>query len=73
MILDFEEIKGGLGVTTTLTNTGGDDAENVEWSIVFNGPVFIGKEKSGTVTIPAGGEATIKSGFIFGIGSATVT
>jgi hypothetical protein len=35
--------------------------------------VFIGKEKSGTVTVPAGGEATISSGFIFGIGSASVT
>ncbi len=73
-IINIEEIKGGFGVTSTLTNTGGADAENVEWSIVFDGPVFIGKEKSGTVTtIPVGGEATIKSGFIFGIGPATVT
>ena len=72
-ILSIEAISGGFGVKATVANVGTADAENVEWSIVFDGPVFIGKEKVGTVTIPAGGEATIKSGFIFGIGRATIT
>jgi len=72
-ILSIKSISGGFGVKATVANMGTADAENVGWSITFDGPVFIGKEKSGTVTIPAGGEVTIKSGFIFGIGPATVT
>ena len=55
------------------TNTGSEDANNVDWTISFDGPVFIGKEKTGTVTVPAGGEATVKSGLIFGVGKATIT
>jgi hypothetical protein len=72
-ILSVESVSGGFGVKATINNLGTSDADNVEWSMVFDGPVFIGKEKSGTVTVPAGGEATISSGFIFGIGSASVT
>ena len=72
-VINIEEIKGGFGVKATVTNTGGGDAENVEWTITFDGPVFIGKEKSGTVTVPAGGTVTISSGLILGIGPATVT
>jgi len=72
-VINIEEIKGGFGVKATVTNTGGGDAENVDWTITFSGPVFIGKEKGGTVTIPAGGTATISSGLVFGIGPASVT
>ncbi|KAA0002833.1 MAG: hypothetical protein FE048_02950 [Thermoplasmata archaeon] len=72
-IFAITKISGGFGVTAQIKNLGTVNAENVEWSITFDGPVFIGKEKSGTIDIPAGGEATIKSGFIFGIGPATVT
>ena len=72
-VLNIVSVSGGFGVKATVANIGTADAENVEWSITFDGPVFIGKEKSGTIDIPAGGEATIKSGFILGIGPATVT
>ena len=71
-ILSVESISGGFGVTATVKNDGTVDAENVEWNIVFDGLVFVGKEKRGTVTIPAGGEVTIKSGFILGIGSGDI-
>jgi len=72
-ILSVGDISGGFGVKATVANIGTADAENVEWDIVFDGPVFVGKEKSGTVTIPAGGEATISSGLILGIGPASIT
>jgi len=72
-LLNVGTIAGGFGVTATVTNTGASAAENAEWSITFDGPVFIGSEKTGTVNIPAGGEAEIKSGFIFGVGRATIT
>lgn len=72
-VINIVEIKGGFGATAKLTNTGGADANDIDWSITFDGPVFIGKENSGTVSIPVGGEETIKSGFIFGIGKVTIT
>lgn len=72
-ILNIVSISGGFGAKATVANVGTADAENVEWSITFDGPVFIGKENSGTVTIPAGEEAMIKSGLVFGIGPATIT
>jgi len=72
-LLAIESISGGFGVTATVSNAGSEDANNVDWTISFDGGVFIGKEKTGTVTVPAGGEATVKSGFIFGIGKTTVT
>ena len=49
------------------------DGTNIPWTISFEGPVFIGKEKSGTVDIPAGGQTQIKTGFILGIGPVTAT
>ena len=72
-ILSIEKISGGFGVKATISNTGNAAAEDITWTISLGGLVFIGKEKSGTITIPAGGEETIKSGFVFGIGPTTIT
>jgi Neuraminidase (sialidase) len=69
----FGEISGGFGFTVTLSNVGNADAETVPWSIAIDGHVFTGSEKSGTISIPAGGSAIIKSGFIFAIGKLTIT
>ena len=66
-------ISGGMGVTATVDNTGSMDASNVDWTISFDGGVFVGNEKTGTVTVPAGGEATVKTGFIFGVGKTTAS
>ena len=71
--LSIESISGGFGVTATVSNTGSEDASNVDWTISFDGGVFVGKEKTGTVTVPAGGEATVKTGFIFGFGKTTAS
>ena len=72
-ILSIQEITGGFGAKATVANVGTADAENVAWSIVFDGLVFLGKEKSGTVTIPAGEEVTLKTGLVLGIGPVTIT
>jgi hypothetical protein len=71
-IINIESISGGLGIAATITNVGTADAENIDYSIVLDGQVFIGEEKNGRVTIPAGGEATIKNSLVFGIGLATI-
>ncbi len=72
-ILNVETISGGMGITAKITNTGTEDATGVEWSIDVGGLVLLGKHTEGTVDVPAGGEATISSGLIFGIGPGTIT
>ena len=40
----------------------------------FNGGVFIGSEKTGTISnLAAGDSVTITSGFIFGLGGTDIT
>ena len=72
-LLNIESISGGMGVTATVTNTGTEDATGVAWSIDVSGLVFVGGHTEGTVDVPAGGEATISSGLVFGIGPGTIT
>ena len=72
-IINIESISGGFGIAVKVTNTGTEDAVGAEWSIDIDGLVFIGKHSEGTVDIPAGGEVTIKTGLIFGIGPATIS
>jgi hypothetical protein len=73
--LDIKEINGGLfTVNSKIKNIGALDATGVSWSISFDGGAIIGKESSGDgLTIAAGEEQTIKSGFVFGFGSTKVT
>lgn len=66
------EISGGFGIKVTLSNVGNADAIEVPWSIVINGLVFSGSEKSGTISIPAGGSVSIHSVF-FALGKITIT
>jgi len=72
-LITIESVKGGFGITATIKNIGTIEGKNVPWSISLDGTVFIGKEKSGTIDIAPGQEQTIKTGFILGIGSVTVT
>ena len=73
-IVNVGTISGGMGVSATVTNTGTEDASAIDWTISLSGPVFVGKETTGTIaSLPAGGEATISTGLVFGIGPTTVT
>ncbi len=68
------EVGGGFGVKATISNEGTVAAENLDWSISLSGTVFMGSEKTGTISSLAPGESvTIKSGLVLGIGKTTVT
>ena len=50
------------------------NTDTVQWSIEVDGKVvFLGKRTNGTVDIPVGSQVTINSGFILGVGPATIT
>jgi hypothetical protein len=67
-------IKGGLGVSATIKNTGTAALADVTWTIDLNGGVILlGKTKTGTIaTLGAGEEVTVKD-FVFGFGKPTIT
>ena len=72
--LSVEKIQGGVGATATITNTGTAPATNVQWTISLNGLVFLGGEKTGTISTIAPGESVkVKSGFPLGFGPVDVT
>jgi hypothetical protein len=74
-IIEIESISGGIGVKATIANIGTKDATDVAWTITIEAPIMIiGGERTGTIpTLPAGGEETIKSGFVLGFGPCTIT
>jgi hypothetical protein len=67
------QVSGGFGIQVTLSNVGNADAVNVPWSIVVDGRVFVGSEKSGVVTLAPGASTTVSIGFILGFGPITIT
>ncbi len=76
-VLQIKSVSGGLyKVSATVTNSGTADAMGVDWSIGIsgNGMVILGKQTSGRlISVPMGGEKTITSGFVFGLGKVMVT
>ncbi|MBU0497171.1 MAG: PKD domain-containing protein [Candidatus Thermoplasmatota archaeon] len=74
-ILEVRPMSSGLfRLEVAIKNSGAVDATDVHWRIELDGGAFIGKSHEGTgFTVPAGGTATIQSGFIFGLGSTVVT
>ncbi len=67
------ELSGGFGVRVTVKNNGEEDLSHLEWSIELSGFVFIQQNREGTITsLPAGGETSISSGFVFGVGPGTL-
>jgi len=73
--LQIGDIQGGLfKVKTVIRNTGVLDITHVQWNITLTGSVFLGQKSSGSLlSISAGGERTIESNFIFGLGKAVVS
>jgi len=75
-VIGIGEITGGLlKVNAVIQNTGTGDAADVDWSIKLTGGLIIlGKETTGTIaSLPAGGEETITTGMILGLGATTIT
>ncbi len=66
-------IKGGLGVTATIKNTGAADLTNIDWTIDLDGKlIFVGKAKSGTIaSLAAGAEVNVKD-FVIGFGKTGI-
>jgi len=72
--LNVVEISGGMGVTARINNTGTAEETNIPWEIYFcSGRVFIGGFTEGIINVPTGGETTISSGVVFGIGPGSIT
>jgi PKD repeat protein len=67
------KIKGGLGISAVINNTGGKDLTNVTWSILFNGGFAFPREKTGVLLLfPSGNETTLNM-IALGFGKLTIT
>ena len=73
--LEITAIKGGLGVTATIKNTGDVDATDVNWKINIKGGILgrIDKTFSDTIDIDAGQSETVSTGLFFGLSSIDIT
>jgi hypothetical protein len=72
--IEIESISGGMGISAVVKNTGDAAGTDIAWSIKSAGTVFVGKEKSGTISsLAPGASVTIKTGFMLGFGSIAIT
>ena len=66
-------IKGGLGVSATIKNTGTTNLTNVSWTIDLDGKlIFIGKSKADKIDTLAAGEEVIVKDFVIGFGKTGI-
>ncbi len=74
--IEIGEIHGGFfKVHAVIKNTGSIEITRVDWTLSLDGGVILlGKQSSGRVmSIPAGGEVTITSDVILGLGTTMIT
>jgi hypothetical protein len=65
-------IKGGLGISAVIKNTGTTNLTDVDVTITLDGKlIFIGKDKAKTVDIAAGEQVTVKD-FVIGFGKTGI-
>ena len=73
-LITIETISGGFGVSAMVKNTGSGDGENIDWTISFDGGVFVGGETTDTISSIAPGESVeIKTNLILGLGATEIT
>ncbi len=67
-------IKGGLGASATITNTGTMNLTDLDWTMNLDGKlIFIGKKASGTIDSLAVGESKTVNDIVLGIGKTGIT
>jgi hypothetical protein len=72
--IEIQTISGGLGISAVIANTGTADATDIGWNIHCEGTILLGSETAGTITkLEPGQSASIKSGFIIGLGKTDIT
>ena len=67
------EMKGGLGITVIINNTGTADATNISWEIAFDGGLIIPHQITGTIQELGIGEQYKLRPLVFGLGKKTIT
>ena len=66
-------IKGGLGVSAAIKNTGTTDLFNISWTITLDGKlIFFGKTKTDIIPTLAVGESVTVRDFVFGFGKTGI-
>ncbi len=74
-LITIDSISGGIGVSAVIKNVGDADATDVPYTMTVTGGLLgmINKEVEGTIDVAAGGEETISTGIILGIGAVSIT
>ncbi len=67
-------LKGGLGVSATIKNTGTANLTDLDWTMSLDGKlIFVGKTKLGTIDALGVGESVTVSDFVLGLGKTGIT